>query len=136
MIYHGSRLTFKADTTPRQRMEALDSLREQGRTIPSVRSFAVGRDHSGEYEWGAIFVIEDLDGYREFLTHPARRRADRIALPLVEDIVSFDLTDDTDPETGAKIAELRRLLLEAPVEPDPYLTDPRTPAVRCSRPSR
>ena len=53
MIYHGSRFTFKPDVTPRQRTEALESLREQGRVIPSVRFFAVGRDGSGEYASGA-----------------------------------------------------------------------------------
>ncbi|TMR22277.1 2Fe-2S iron-sulfur cluster binding domain-containing protein [Nonomuraea turkmeniaca] len=108
MIYHGSRFTFKPDITPRQRTEALEGLSDQGRVIPSVRSFVVGRDHSGEYEWGAIFVIEDLDGYREFMTHPARRRAEQIALPLIENIVSFDLTDDPDPEAGVKMAEWRQ----------------------------
>ncbi|MEV0999503.1 2Fe-2S iron-sulfur cluster-binding protein [Nonomuraea sp. NPDC050202] len=108
MIHHGSRFTFRLDATPEQRAEALESLREQGRAIPSVRSFFVGRDHGGDYEWGAVFVIEDLDGYREFLTHPARRHADRTASPLLADIVSYDLTDDPDPETGARIAEWRR----------------------------
>ncbi|GAA2825827.1 xanthine dehydrogenase YagT iron-sulfur-binding subunit [Nonomuraea rubra] len=119
MIYHGSRFTFRADTTPRQRTEALKSLRDQGKAIPSVRSFAVGRDHAGEYEWAAVFAIEDLDGYRAFLTHPARRRADEIALPLVADAVSSIETDDPDPEAGAKITELRQRLLEVPVEHDP-----------------
>jgi xanthine dehydrogenase YagT iron-sulfur-binding subunit len=115
MIYHGIRLTFKPDATPEQRTETLESLREQGRAVPSVRSFAVGRDHGGAYEWGAIFVIEDLDGYREYLTHPACRRTDRIAPPLVEELVSFALTDGPDPRTDVEIAELRRRLLDAPV---------------------
>ncbi|QFG24143.1 2Fe-2S iron-sulfur cluster binding domain-containing protein [Actinomadura sp. WMMB 499] len=104
MIYHGIRLTFTPEATPEQRTEVLESLREQGRDVPSVRSFAVGRDHGGDHEWGAVFVIEDLDGYRDFLERSARRRTGE-AGPVV-DSVSSVLTDDTDPATGARITEL------------------------------
>ncbi|MEO3814161.1 2Fe-2S iron-sulfur cluster-binding protein [Sphaerisporangium sp. B11E5] len=119
MIYHGSRFTFRPDVPPEQRTRALESLRDLGRVIPSVESVAVGRDHSGEYEWGAVFVIGDLEGYQQYLTHPGRRRADRFLRPLVERSASFDLTDDPDPETGTKMAELRRRLREAPADHDP-----------------
>ncbi|XRQ08806.1 Dabb family protein, partial [Actinomadura welshii] len=114
MIYHGIRLTFKPDTTPEQRTETLESLRDQGRAVPSVRSFAVGRDHGGEYEWAADFAIEDLDGYREYLAHPARRRTDRLMPPLVEESASFAVTDDPDPEMAAQIAHLRGRPLAGP----------------------
>ena len=118
MIYHGNRLTLRKDASPEQIEEALESLRNQGRVIPSVKSFVVGRDYGGEYEWGATFVIEDLEGYWEYLIHPAHRNTDRVGLPLVDKFVSFDITDDEDPEMGAKIAALHQKRYDA----DPELT--------------
>ncbi|WP_157252910.1 Dabb family protein [Nonomuraea typhae] len=119
MIYHGNRFTVKEGVTPEQLEEAMESLRNQGRVIPSVTSFVVGRDYGGEYEWGAIFVIEDLDGYWEYLMHPAHRNTDRVGLPLVEKFVSFDITDDPDPRMAEKIAELHRRRYDS----DPELTE-------------
>ena len=119
MIYHGNRFTLREDASPEQVEEALESLRNQGRVIPSVKSFVVGRDYGGEYEWGATFVIEDLEGYWEYLIHPAHRNTDRVGLPLVDKFVSFDITDDEDPEMGAKIAALHQKRYDA----DPELTE-------------
>ncbi|MFJ5985749.1 Stress responsive A/B Barrel Domain [Lentzea waywayandensis] len=118
MIYHGNRFTLRKDASPEQIEEALESLRNQGRVIPSVKSFVVGRDFGGEYEWGATFVIEDLDGYWEYLIHPAHRNTDRVGLPLVDKFASFDITDDEDPEMGAKIAALHQKRYDS----DPELT--------------
>ncbi|MFD9700192.1 Dabb family protein [Lentzea sp. NPDC059081] len=108
MIYHGIRLTLREDAPPEKAQEALESLRNQGRVIPSVKTFVVGRDFGGEYEWGATFVIEDLEGYWEYLVHPAHRHTDLIGLPLADRFASFDITDDEDPEMGGKIAALHR----------------------------
>ncbi|MFF1820771.1 Dabb family protein [Kribbella sp. NPDC058245] len=108
MIYHGNRLTLKADASPEQVEVALESLRNQGRVIPAVKAFVVGRDYGGEYEWGATFVIEDLEGYWEYLVHPAHLNTDRVGLPLVDKFMSFDISDDPDPELGAKIEALHR----------------------------
>jgi hypothetical protein len=115
MIYHGNRLTMKADVTPEQREEALESLRNQGASIDAVKSFVVGPDIGGEFEYGAIFVLEDLEGYWEYLMAPSHRHTDRIGLPLLEKFHSFDMTDDGDPEMAQKIAELhqRRFALDA-----------------------
>ncbi|MFG1790278.1 Dabb family protein [Nocardia sp. NPDC049149] len=118
MIYHGNRFTLRADATPEAIEEALESLRNQGRVIPSVQSFVVGPDFGGEYQWGAVFVIEDLAGYWEYLTHPAHRNTDRVGLPLVEKFASFDITDDLDPQMGEKIAELHQRRYDS----DPELT--------------
>jgi hypothetical protein len=106
MIYHTVRMTLRADAPAEKVTEALESLRNQGRVIPSVVSFVVGRDIGGEFEWGGTYVIADLDGYWEYLKHPAHRHTDEVGLPLVEKFVSFDTTDDEDPQIAAKIAEL------------------------------
>lgn len=114
MIFHGSRFTFREGVPPDQREEALRALREQGRTVPQVTAFVVGRDVGGEYEWSAVFAVEDLDSYRAFLTHPAVGCAERVLRPLLGASTSFDLTDDDGPEAGAEVAELRRRLLGTP----------------------
>ncbi|AXK31762.1 Dabb family protein [Streptomyces armeniacus] len=116
MIHHGIRFTLKPGVTPEQLEEALESLRTQGRTIASVKSFVVGRDYGGDYEWGATFVIEDLDGYWEYLIHPDHLRTDRLGLPLVDKFTSFDITDDPDPDTGTKIAALHQRRFDGDAE--------------------
>lgn len=73
-----------------------------------MKSFVVGRDFGGEFEYGATYVIEDLDGYWEYLIHPAHLNTDRVGLPLVEKFVSFDISDDEDPDLGTKIAALHK----------------------------
>lgn len=108
MIYHTIRLTLRPDAPADKVEAALDSLRDQGRVIPEVVSFVVGRDVGGAYTWGATFVLKDLDGYWAYLKHPAHRHTDEIGLPLVENFVSFDVTDDEDPEIAEKIAALHR----------------------------
>lgn len=84
-----------------------------------MRSHLVGRDHGGAYEWGATFRIDGLDGYWEYLVHPAHRHTDEIGLPLVDRFVSFGITDDLDPGAGEEIAELHQRRYDA----DPGLTD-------------
>ncbi|GAB7048351.1 Dabb family protein [Catenuloplanes indicus] len=108
MIHHILRMKARADVTAEQVEEVLGLLREQGRVIPSVRSFTVGRDYGGEYEWGAVFTIDDLDGYWEYLIHPAHAHTDRVGLPRTERIETYDVSDDEDPEFGAKISEMHR----------------------------
>ncbi|MFD5828456.1 Dabb family protein [Lentzea sp. NPDC060358] len=117
MIYHGNRIKIKEGLEPATIEAALEVLHEQGRTIPSVKWFTVGREHGSEYDWSAIFAFEDLDGYWEYLGHPAHVRSERIGLPLMEKFESFDISDDPDPELGAKIADLQRRHLAA----DPQL---------------
>lgn len=108
MIYHIVRMTLRPEAPVDKVEEAVESLRNQGRVIPSVASFVVGRDVGGEFEWGATYVIENLDRYWEYLKHPAHRHTDEIGLPLVDKFVSFDVTDDEDPEVAAKIAALHQ----------------------------
>ncbi|OYC98399.1 Dabb family protein [Microbacterium sp. Yaish 1] len=108
MIYHGNRFTFKEGVSAKQKAEALASLRNQGEQIEAVRSFVVGPDFGGDFEYGAVFVIDDLDGYWEYLMAPSHAHTDRIGLPLLERFDSFDITDDAEPEIGDRIAELHR----------------------------
>uniref|UniRef100_A0AAU3H3E6 Dabb family protein n=1 Tax=Streptomyces sp. NBC_01401 TaxID=2903854 RepID=A0AAU3H3E6_9ACTN len=108
MICHINRATMKATVAPEQIEAALESWREQGRSNPAVKSFVVGRDHGGDYEFSAVFVVEDLDGLFAFLTHPTTYRTDRLGLTLVERLEIFDVSNDDDPELDEKIQELHR----------------------------
>ncbi|MFS8202212.1 Dabb family protein [Streptomyces sp. CWNU-52B] len=108
MIYHINRATMKATATPEQIEAALASWREQGRSNPAIKSYVVGRDHGGDYEYSAVFAVEDLDGLFAYLTHPTTYQTDHLGLDLVERLAIFDISDDDDPELNAKIQELHR----------------------------
>ncbi|MBB5935455.1 Dabb family protein [Streptomyces zagrosensis] len=118
MIYHHNRFVFKETTTAEQRAQALASLRRQGESIDAVKQYIVGRDVGGEFAYGAVFVIEDLDGYWQYLTAPSHAHTDRIGLPLLETFVSYDTTDSDDPDIGEQIAALHARRFAA----DPALT--------------
>lgn len=107
MIYHGNRMKVRTGADPEEVERALDVLRAQGRDIPAVKSFIVGREH-GEFDWSAVFVLEDLDGYREYLDHPAHLETERLGLHLMESLETFDITDDLDPEFPVRVAEIQR----------------------------
>lgn len=62
MIYHINRAKAKAEVTPEQIEAALESWRNQGRSNPAVKSFMVGRDLGGDFDYSCVFVVEDLDG--------------------------------------------------------------------------
>jgi Stress responsive A/B Barrel Domain len=44
----------------------------------------VGPELGGEFEYGAVYVVEDLDGYWAYLTHPAHVRSEMEGIPLIE----------------------------------------------------
>jgi hypothetical protein len=66
----------------------------------------VGRDFGGEFQYGALYALKDIDAYRTYMYDPLHREIDAIGLPLVANMISMDLTDDDDPEIGDKIAKV------------------------------
>ncbi|MFE5159827.1 hypothetical protein ACFRNT_15140 [Streptomyces sp. NPDC056697] len=77
---------------------------------PAARhAHVVGRGAPAPHRVGGI-------RYWEYLTHPAHAHTDRIGMPLVEKYDSHDITDDDDPEMGAKIADLHRRRYESDPE--------------------
>ncbi|SDQ44664.1 Dabb family protein [Quadrisphaera sp. DSM 44207] len=103
LIYHTIRFSLRSDAARDQVDAAMANLRRQGEEIESVTSFVVGPDVGGSYDVGATFVLEDLPGYVEYMLHPTHRRTDELGLPLVADMVSFDIVDDPDPDLPEKI---------------------------------
>lgn len=107
MIYHVNRAVFKEGVSEEDKRHALDLLRKQGETIPAVKSFVVGQDLGGDFEASGVFVIEDLDGFWEYLTHPVHFETEQASFHLVEKFEAYDITDSNDPDYGEKIAALQ-----------------------------
>jgi hypothetical protein len=107
MIFHINRATFKAGLSEEQRRAGVEMLRQSGAANPAVKSYVVGPELGGEFEYSAVYVVEDLDGYWAYLTHPAHVRAELEGIPLIEKFAALDVSDSDDPELGEKIAALQ-----------------------------
>ena len=115
MIFHINRATYKSDLSEEQREAGLELMRQAGAANPAVKSYVVGSELGGEFEYGAVYVVEDLDGYWAYLTHPAHVRSELEGIPLLEKFAAIDVSDSDDPELGEKIAALQaRNLQEHP----------------------
>lgn len=109
MIYHCIRFTPKPGVSPEEVRSSLEQMhRTTDAMTPPIKWSVIGRDFGGEFEYGSVAVVEDLDAYERMMYHPAHLELDRIGLPLVERFMSFDITDDPDPEVGEKIADIHR----------------------------
>ena len=107
-IVHVVRFKLKSNVEPTRLQAAIAQLNKMGREITSVRNFMVGKDVGGDYELAAFYQFDDLPGYAEYLMSPIHRNVDDIGLPLVDDMVSFDIAGTADPEIAENIAELHR----------------------------
>ena len=112
MIYHITRFKLKPDADPAALDAAIEQLHKMGREIPTVRSYCVGKDVGGEFGLGALYALDDLAGYGVYLQSPIHRKIDEIGLPLVDDMISFDISDDDDPELAAKIDAMHKARFE------------------------
>ena len=106
MIFHINRATYKSDLSEEQRREGVEMLRQSGAN-PAVKSYVVGPELGGEFEYGAVYVVEDLDGYWAYLEFPAHVREELWGIPHLEKFAAIDVCDSGDPEIGAKIAALQ-----------------------------
>ncbi len=112
MIYHSIRISIKPDTPKDQVEAALELLRRMGREIEAVESWCVGRDFGGEFDYGAMFALKDIQAYKAYMLAPLHRQTDEVGLPIVDKMISQDLTDDEDPAIGDKIREIHRSRFE------------------------
>ena len=106
MIFHINRATYKSDLSEEQRREGVEMLRQSGAN-PAVKSYVVGPELGGEFEYGAVYVVEDLDGYWAYLEFPPHVREELTGIPLLEKFAAIDVCDCDDPELGEKIAALQ-----------------------------
>ena len=72
-----------------------------------VKSWVVGPELGGEFEFGAVYVVEDLDSYWAYLEFPAHVRLELWGIPYLEKFAAIDVSDSDDPEFGEKIAALQ-----------------------------
>jgi stress responsive alpha/beta barrel protein len=115
MIFHINRATYKAGLSEEQRRAGVEMMRRSGAANPAVKSYVVGPELGGEFEYSAVYVVEDLDGYWAYLTHPAHVRQELEGIPLLEKFAAIDVSDSDDPELIEKIARLQaRHLVEQP----------------------
>ena len=113
MIFHINRATFKASLSEEQRRAGLEMLRQSGAANPAVKSYVVGPEFGGEFEYAAVYVVEDLDGYWQYLEHPVHVHEELTGMELIERFDVVDITDSDDPEIGEKIASLQVRHMEA-----------------------
>ena len=106
MIFHINRATYKSDLSEEQRRECVEMLRQSGAN-PAVKSDVVGPELGGEFGYGAVYVVEDLDGYWAYLNHSVHVREELWGIPHLEKFAAIDVSDSDDPEFGAKIAALQ-----------------------------
>jgi Stress responsive A/B Barrel Domain len=106
MIYHSVRMSFKPDVPSDEVEGGLERLRRMGREIDVVQAWCVGRDVGGEFEYGAMYALADIQAYETYMNAPVHLETDAAGLPLVANFVSLDLTDDDDPAIGDKIADV------------------------------
>ncbi|KAJ3545898.1 hypothetical protein NM208_g2283 [Fusarium decemcellulare] len=108
-IIHIVRFKLKSGADPTKVQEAIAQLHKMGREIDSVRSYCVGKDVGGDYNMSASFSFDDMAGYAEYLHSPIHRKVDEIGLPLLDDMISFDITSDDDPGIADRITEMHRV---------------------------
>ena len=73
MIFPINLATYKAGLSEEQRRAGVEMLRQSGAN-PAVKSYVVGPELGGEFEYGAVYVFDDLDGYWAYLEFPAHVR--------------------------------------------------------------
>ena len=106
MIFHINRATYKAGLSEEHREAGLELMRQVGAN-PVVKSWVVGPELGGEFEFGAVYVVEDLDSYWAYLEFPAHVHLELWGIPHLEKFAALDVCDSDDPELGAKIAALQ-----------------------------
>ena len=119
MIFHTIRCKLKPGADPAAAEAAIQLLHRMGREIPVVQSYCVGRDIGGDFDLGATFVLKNIEDYKTYMHSPIHRQADEIGLPLLDNMISFDITDDPDPAIDDQIGRIHRERFES----DKALTD-------------
>lgn len=107
MIYHVVRMSIRPDVPSEKVQEAMAAMQAAGSGAPA-QSGLFGRDVGGDFDFGAVSVFETLEEYEAMMNHPAHLAIDRFGLPLVDRFVSFDVTDDPDPEIHETIEAIHQ----------------------------
>ncbi|WP_299280058.1 Dabb family protein [uncultured Georgenia sp.] len=108
MIHHIVRMSLRPDVPAEQVRSALAQIQEAGSQVTPASNGSFGRDVGGDFDFAAVSSFATLEEYEEMMNHPAHLAVDRFGLPLVDRFVSFDITDDPDPQVAVKIEAIHR----------------------------
>jgi hypothetical protein len=93
VIRHVAVFSWKPDSPQGELAKWADGLRALPGQVPALRSLTVGSDLvRGERSWDAAVVadVDDVEGLRTFLQHPAHQALTQISAPHVEQLVVVD----------------------------------------------
>jgi hypothetical protein len=109
MIVHALRFAFREGTTDEQRARVLELMRTTS-SLESVTFGSVGQsigDPSAGYTHAYCVGFEDLAALERYLYDPVHLAGDPEIVPHFAKLhVGPELSDDMDPELGAKIAAM------------------------------
>ncbi|MFF0488387.1 Dabb family protein [Nocardia sp. NPDC003482] len=109
MIVHLLRFAFRAETTEEQKARVLALIRRTA-AAESVSFATVGRflgDPDSGFTHAYSFGLADLDALERYMYDPAHLAGDPEILPHFAKLhVGPDVSDDPDPELGAKITAI------------------------------
>jgi len=108
MIFHSIRFELKAGVKQEDIDAVLRQLRKMGTDIPVIQAYCVGRDIGGDFDYGATFVVKNIEDYKTYMHSLIHRKVDEIGLPLVANMVSYDITDDPDRTIPEQIAKIHK----------------------------
>jgi hypothetical protein len=121
VIAHVLRFRFKEETSEEEFNTAMEAFRRTGQ-VPSVALSVVG-PYAGNpadgFTHSAVYVLADLAALDRFMYEPVHRDADFIVHPHMAQMDAFDVTDDDEPDLGAKIMDIQQRRLAA----DPELAE-------------
>ncbi|WP_233629944.1 Dabb family protein [Amycolatopsis sp. WAC 04197] len=61
-----------------EKAAGLAQMGEHVNAIPAIKARVVGPDFGGEFDYGAVTVLEDIEGYEQYMNHPAHLAMDRM----------------------------------------------------------
>jgi len=113
MILHILRFRFKPEASDEQIASVVESMHRFAE-IEAVDSVVVGQviDSEGYFSHSMIVTLRDLDALKAYHLDPIHAEADHQGLPLLEDVVSFDVSDDWDASLAGRITEILSQRLE------------------------
>jgi Stress responsive A/B Barrel Domain len=109
MIVHVLRFSFKEGTSDDE-LAAIEAALKRLASSEAASFSVVGQDlGTPDYTLAYCVAFEDLAALERYMLHePTHIAADRAILPHVANLAAVDLSDDRDPELGAKIAALHQ----------------------------
>lgn len=108
MIINMLRFAFRAGIDPKERDRALVAIVQTARLKPVAFS-CVGQDlgdPADGFSHAYLVAIPDLAALHRYLSDPLHRQGDFIFLPTLQKLSRAAMSDDGNPDLGARVGEL------------------------------